>query len=1555
MILICFLIALILLVILYIFVLRKLPLKFIARAINAQIKVREQNGLFSFKSLNLESKEFSLSVDNSKISVNPIGLFSEKRKLLIISISKIAVKIMEIGKHENEYDEINNTAEAKEKIEEIKSQLFKNKLIAQIAFYCARFFDIKIQSIELEKENLRISSSFSFHYQRRNDVELALDVGETILSYEPQKNIKLDKFGLAVSFDLEIIYNFLFNAKLFIANFDIKSFCLSTTQNSVTLHEGEYDISFCPGFLKIKHTSATISEIPLTLPRLAATITNLNVSIQTPTVNIPYIQIQQAGIHLEEFNVKIVSEHFLRLSEFDASIKDFKNFSFDAHLNSLLFHYSSLDGCEIFPLVKQVRNPVWKPIRPRLAFPDGKLDIKSFKVKLVMTNEARIRAISSDIQYLHKSFNFPFVQLFGNKHPLAKVHNFSISSPDEIFLTFAAESVIAHDHHKVQIGWFIRNILYGWHIIKPWASGQHYDSETIPLPIHIVLKNVCLKIDDTPINRKLITLSKSIPQYLKEKACMRYIFDAKLNQIILSDEQIRLAEEKLDELYFQNYQEQCNKNVYHKYVVKMTAHNIDVKLDCRGLGPGMETLLYKFDPITAQCHPNTKWETLEGFKLNGRIGSFEVNMMKLKRPFMQCSNAQIEGTIILGEIEGKKIPVKTKCYSTEFTIPGTVTDIKLYSDLSAAIGTFEWYFGGPSLKLMDEFADAFVALIPESTLDPSPSLRWWDMLRSIFRGRYTASAANVITHMIAGTTLDEQDNTLIIVTTNVHAQIREGLIKASTINLDAHRCGNGPIVAHLPNFSVEWELEWKSRSDNPHKHLIVPDITRFDEPDYDSYRDFRATEYTWTFSFNFTSDKAMSPLITVDIAHLLYIYDPIKNLYDGSPLNESYKKKVHVQKKERVAELYFFGKVPSTMRLKINKGPLLSLRAFDHFPVKNSAINGTSIDATLVDFGINIFLDMRVLGETIIDAEVKADALQFNATDLRLYSRFSSELSPTFMEIKDLKVTYKDDKIDMGVSSIRFAVNQFNVKYVKEYVEAALHFLPDTSSSSPSKSSSLAVKNMPLKMETNTNDPDFLAQLIMRRSSEKIITAQRAKENRIISQINKSLLDSFNVEIASLNIPFIEILVESLQYDARILCTISSIEMKFNKDDKNDLYCCQLTTDSITAIESSAIDAYNETTKIDEIIKIQGIKFQYYQELNDLVTANHIQASIAFICLNVSAHDIALIKHFAQEIAPPDNKNLKTPKDNSTSNQETVSSSLTFIELSVEQCQGLIKDINKVPIGSLLVTEVNFKSDQKGSITEYTILLQDLKINDIRPGVLVPEVCSRWTSQVEANLHQPIIRFQAKMSPPVGGIPIINHLEINLDPTKVNYEASFFSELIALVLGKVVQRPIFEKMTDCFVKPGVYLPHVQIDKSSIPIIEADTSKYMEETKSKELMLQTDKADEHMMLRYFKITSTKINASYHNAESKIPDINEFNGLFHEIKYQDFNATMETLIARLISDISSDMIPQFLKHMIGLGKIHESEEATLNMWLQNDHDKQSDRQKLMLFGKNKKPNK
>ena len=115
--------------------------------------------------------------------------------------------------------------------------------------------------------------------------------------------------------------------------------------------------------------------------------------------------------------------------------------------------------------------------------------------------------------------------------------------------------------------------------------------------------------------------------------------------------------------------------------------------------------------------------------------------------------------------------------------------------------------------------------------------------------------------------------------------------------------------------------------------------------------------------------------------------------------------------------------------------------------------------------------------------------------------------------------------------------------------------------------------------------------------------------------------------------------------------------------------------------------------------------------------------------------------------------------------------------------------------------------------------------------------------------------------------------------------------------------------------------------------------------------QTDNMQTMMMMRYFRLNPISMNVSYRNPDNKIlSEINNFQGQLHEIIYHDLSVSFTDLVEKLMSDIARDMIPQFIKHFVGIKRPDKTQEQLVEEWLKSDNDKlsQKDKQKKLLFG-------
>ena len=72
--------------------------------------------------------------------------------------------------------------------------------------------------------------------------------------------------------------------------------------------------------------------------------------------------------------------------------------------------------------------------------------------------------------------------------------------------------------------------------------------------------------------------------------------------------------------------------------------------------------------------------------------------------------------------------------------------------------------------------------------------------------------------------------------------------------------------------------------------------------------------------------------------------------------------------------------------------------------------------------------------------------------------------------------------------------------------------------------------------------------------------------------------------------------------------------------------------------------------------------------------------------------------------------------------------------------------------------------------------------------------------------------------------------------------------------------------------------------------------------------------------------------------------------HEIIYHDLTTTVEDLVSKIMIDVAKDILPQFLKHVVGFKKQGATPEQEMEEWLNSDDKTMSkeDKQKMLLFG-------
>jgi hypothetical protein len=187
----------------------------------------------------------------------------------------------------------------------------------------------------------------------------------------------------------------------------------------------------------------------------------------------------------DSFAINVHSNPFFAVTMLKFALDDLKNPAlFEGDIDAVSLCYTTLDGVEIFRLVPLLRNPEPIELRPRFAFPKGQATIRSFTVKLVITDFAFLSLNGPNVVYENQKFLLPSVALTVRDSPFATLKNFTILSPDETFLTFAMDTLLIDHDRSFMIGELISNLVMGWQIVKPLVSRNILDSDSLPIPIH---------------------------------------------------------------------------------------------------------------------------------------------------------------------------------------------------------------------------------------------------------------------------------------------------------------------------------------------------------------------------------------------------------------------------------------------------------------------------------------------------------------------------------------------------------------------------------------------------------------------------------------------------------------------------------------------------------------------------------------------------------------------------------------------------------------------------------------------------------------------------------------------------------------------------------------------------------------------------------------------------------------------------------------------------------------------------------------------------------------
>ena len=1541
-------------------------------------KITNQRGIFAFDSIILPLGFLSIELQNTSLIINPISIFTASVHLIWVKIGKIIIKEIENPEKVEKLEKNDAKAIEKEsisKLDEIQ-RTFMITFLHSIIHKFAIYFDEIVLNLPSKGVNFATKDIHLIYTRDKGSyVEFAHDT--ITFSYQKLGDFIIDPATFRLHIDaISLLKSIGMKQYLFNMIISHTKFVLETSQNHLKINSFTIQPNFNPGLITLEFPEIKV-QLPFKLPLFKLSFDELKTQLIYPFAPVKNIEFNELFVKIIGIKISSISDDFFTINEF--SIK--KKLLLDANekpvflIDKVALNYNSLDGMELFQIVPEIRSDSTEPTRINFDFPDLDFTINSINAILKFTDKCVVSASSENFTFKNRKAIFPIVRGYLNNVPMIKGHNLQLFSQDKTFLDIQLDKACFHHRNKVNVADFIDNIVYGYYLIKPYVSRGLFDSETLPFPLRIKADLFQFKVDDDAPNASLIQIVKKIPTMMKESVVLKYILNLKMEQCHLTDQQKEKANHKLGDLIFQNYRKaigvlELKKKVY------LSATGIVAELDSRDF-TGMVGKLQTFDPAVKEFYPNAEWETLEGLQAEGKLDKLEISCFDLPDPIITAEGFRVKGPIVFAEVKcNDMVDIDFTVNDKQFTVRKSAADLKFYSDLYMSASEASIIYGNAMLKTYDAFGDVFSTLFPDG-VDPSPPLKWWDKLRSMFRGKYTFAIEIFMINLLGSRNQYDTRDVMNCVLTKANVVFEDEVSRITTDMFQAYRGHGGPLIIYFPKFTANVTFTWQQDNEDKRKHLMIPDVTKFNDPDYDTYAPFRSKGFDVDMELDFQSGE-FTPYISVDYAHLEWLISPIMLYIDTDPLEEAYAKKYGIKLPKPTALMYL-SELNQVYTIRFNV-PVLSCRCFDHFPaVDKTTINGTSCDISFTQPNFHCRMEFPREGESEFDIGIISPAIHLNATDLADYAKTTEVLTTNIVEILDLEARYGVTS-KVSVSSIKVYLNQILAMYISEFTKSIIHIMnkkaaqkeaeknkskqkqrlsqtnpsnqyedEDSSSQSTSFSQSSTTTTTTTSSDTvrtnSTKGQDLLTHLMRRRSDQRLASVfGQNKQYRRSTKIDN--LDEYPVILFSATVPLLKVIVESMTYETNLLAIIRGAKFDFRENAERTLYAAEAQLQTASIYHN--FDFYqNEEDLPRSMANIDTIKLIYHQTFAEQWHDNLLDIEVDQVTANVNTNQFAIIKQLFSEVMP------EIPKDEKK--LAMAAEDYFSLKIAIELGQGQLELRDQfsveVAVAVLSKTSCNINMSITGT-TETVATIDNVFINDVRKEARYNGiVLMRWMDLTSAD--SPHLRVQMRSAPPVGGISIYNQVEFNLDPTTFNYDAEFANAIETMLTSSIIA-PRVENVSK-YIKSNqsIQLPPVLIPLCLLPPIVDEWTEFLMKMKSSEINIMVERAERNFLIRYFKVTDVKMNVSYRNEDNSIiSEINEFNGELHDIIYQDLTTSFKGIVSKLIGTITLDMIPQFLKHLIGLGKISPAKEYDLKQWLNDNHADAMAKKKQLIFGKSQK---
>lgn len=1354
---------------------------------------------------------------------------------------------------------------------------------------------IRVKSITIRRKDVSFSiSQLSFDYLMSNKkFSFELETQSLLISKKGILDVQFDPISFHPSFDADPVLSLINLEALAIPfGYSVPKIQIDINKKSLVIESINGSIILPRG--KIESVTPKLkASLSISFPKFSIMMKDLSGFFSRHLFEIQNLNLDKNEISIKKIKIFNEDRPLIQVKDFSGVNNLNEVWNFNCPEFNFLYHTKT--GLAIVPFLAQEIIPLFKSDFKKLTsikLPTFTMNMASFLVNLKLTDLATATFKVSNILMENQKIKISNIQGFINDIKVLILKLIDIYVVESTSLEVDIDNLHFHGRNGMIIANSLMEALAAWRSIAPYILKHRIDTESLPFPIIVKCDTFNVRFHDSPLHQSISLANRILPGILSDSYVREFLLSKRAKELSMAEQVQNKSFEMLGQLKFKEFRNALENNKKHKYKFNLIFNQVCFSADSRNFSQKLK-FIHQIDPTTKNYYPNIEWESMFGMNAELSFKKFQAFAFDIEDPIAFAHDVVFKGPTIIAEPRQKDFAEMHFTLDGEnFTSTKNPIKLRLYSDMKISATDFQYHYGDSLMPVFQELSICIHSLVPNG-IDPSARLVWWDGCRAFMRGQFLFKAQCFDARFLGTFNYRNLRDYMPFRFYNWQMFWREGdaVMKADRwFSPRVYKGVEGPISLDMTKLNWTFKFHWISTENfDPKNYIVFADVKKFGEKGYDTYKEFRSNEIVMDESnLTFSEMDGIVPNFTLDLAHFDWFCQPIFCFAATSHQKGQIKKKLGFPNFPRPPYKYFIEiKRHGYLRICAN---VFVFRIFDHFPISGSShqkIQGSSVDLRLNEFQMLTHCDMTYECNKF-KSSFKAQSISINATDLAHYASVDPRRTPSFIKMAPLEVEY-GDQTAVNIEKITIHFNQFLLRYIQDFMKTTEEIRKRFSKpKQPFKE--VSINDYPnKKVDLNVNEVQV--QFV---SFESELQAMG-----IIQKMNFSILEKED----PLNDP---------GTGFRII--MQELQLKINTQDPN-------------------ITGKNPLLWAFEPVFFSACKCSTF--------------SLTTVALNASPMDIAALNSIMDECFGEDKPSPTNPSALGIGNKNAPSESKLL--LSIPTFKFSLRTASDYTSVDLNTLNANLHCCSDKTI-ELSVLINDGKIIDSSRDPAFRSVLVKWKSTQKAVM--PLINIQLKMPPKISGAYIFAQVEVNIEPTIVCYDAKFWDELILSFKKQMEQRATYGGPFITFDEINPTMPFKTYDKSIFPETEGTSEElYNSTNKSIKIRTRSQNMQTMMMMRYFRLNPISMNVSYQNPDNKIlSEIKNFQGQLHEIIYHDISVSITDLVEKLMNDIARDMIPQFIKHVVGIKRPDKTQDELIEEWLKSDGDKlsQTEKQKKLLFG-------